>query len=537
MRGSRRARSPARATTSSWRSSRRSCFASISISTPTRACATSIARSASRCRRRDFALDMKLGPGGIREIEFIVQALQIVRGGREPALRARGTQAALDAIAARGLLPDAAVATCCAPPTCSSATSSTGCNIATIGKRSESRPTGRARGARAARRGYPQCRRFRGGARRASRGGERAIRRRLRRRRPSPPRQRRQRDDHAADDARCRRRARPICPRWRRSGAAMRMPISARDALAQAGFDDPADLVAELARLRASNRYVALPALSQQRVDELVPRLLQVAAIERSESASAQTVFKRLFGLLEAISRRSAYLALLIEHPPVSAPARAADGRIELGRRLPDAASAAAGRAARCARPACRCRIGTPGATSCARLMRDHERRRGAAARRAAPFPARAIVSAPRPGSRRTADRRAPRRSFVGAGRRRHRGDARRRLERDGRDSDDAPPKFAVVGYGKLGGKELGYASDLDLVFLHDDPDEIGHRALCEARAKAHHVAHRDRRPRERSTTSTFVCARTASPASWCPRSRRSGATSASTRGRGSTRR
>jgi glutamate-ammonia-ligase adenylyltransferase len=30
-------------------------------------------------------------------------------------------------------------------------------------------------------------------------------------------------------------------------------------------------------------------------------------------------------------------------------------------------------------------------------------------------------------------------------------------------------PRFAVIGYGKLGGKELGYASDLDLVFLHDD--------------------------------------------------------------------
>jgi glutamate-ammonia-ligase adenylyltransferase len=30
-------------------------------------------------------------------------------------------------------------------------------------------------------------------------------------------------------------------------------------------------------------------------------------------------------------------------------------------------------------------------------------------------------------------------------------------------------PKFAVISYGKLGGKELGYASDLDLVFLFDD--------------------------------------------------------------------
>jgi glutamate-ammonia-ligase adenylyltransferase len=37
---------------------------------------------------------------------------------------------------------------------------------------------------------------------------------------------------------------------------------------------------------------------------------------------------------------------------------------------------------------------------------------------------------------------------------------------------DAPPPKFAITGYGKLGGKELGYASDLDLVFLYDDLDE-----------------------------------------------------------------
>ncbi len=30
-------------------------------------------------------------------------------------------------------------------------------------------------------------------------------------------------------------------------------------------------------------------------------------------------------------------------------------------------------------------------------------------------------------------------------------------------------PKFSVIGYGKLGGKELGYASDLDIIFLYDD--------------------------------------------------------------------
>jgi glutamate-ammonia-ligase adenylyltransferase len=40
-------------------------------------------------------------------------------------------------------------------------------------------------------------------------------------------------------------------------------------------------------------------------------------------------------------------------------------------------------------------------------------------------------------------------------------------------------PRFAVIAYGKLGGKELGYASDLDVVFLYadDDPEAPGNYA------------------------------------------------------------
>ncbi len=39
-----------------------------------------------------------------------------------------------------------------------------------------------------------------------------------------------------------------------------------------------------------------------------------------------------------------------------------------------------------------------------------------------------------------------------------------------GRHRDE--PRHAIIGYGKLGGKELGYGSDLDIVFLYDDDDE-----------------------------------------------------------------
>src|SRR5690606_32414496 len=44
-----------------------------------------------------------------------------------------------------------------------------------------------------------------------------------------------------------------------------------------------------------------------------------------------------------------------------------------------------------------------------------------------------------------------------------------------GRQGELEPPHFAIIAYGKLGGKEIGYASDLDLVFLYDDPgDDAG---------------------------------------------------------------
>ncbi|MGH8162832.1 MAG: bifunctional [glutamate--ammonia ligase]-adenylyl-L-tyrosine phosphorylase/[glutamate--ammonia-ligase] adenylyltransferase, partial [Rhodanobacteraceae bacterium] len=59
--------------------------------------------------RRDLADHLKLGPGGIREIEFIVQLQQLIRAGRDPALRAQGLLPALQACGARGYLPAARV--------------------------------------------------------------------------------------------------------------------------------------------------------------------------------------------------------------------------------------------------------------------------------------------------------------------------------------------------------------------------------------------------------------------------------------------
>ncbi len=58
----------------------------------------------SEVRRRGLTNNIKLGAGGIREIEFIAQVFQLIRGGREPSLRHRGLLKTLQAIDELGLL-------------------------------------------------------------------------------------------------------------------------------------------------------------------------------------------------------------------------------------------------------------------------------------------------------------------------------------------------------------------------------------------------------------------------------------------------
>ena len=59
---------------------------------------------ADQVARKDLSDNLKHGPGGIREVEFCVQLIQMIRGGREPALRVRGLLPALAACADRGFM-------------------------------------------------------------------------------------------------------------------------------------------------------------------------------------------------------------------------------------------------------------------------------------------------------------------------------------------------------------------------------------------------------------------------------------------------
>jgi len=407
-------------------------------------------------KRRDYAQDVKLGPGGIREIEFIVQALQIVRGGREPALRVRGTRAALAAAAARGLLSEGAT---------SSLADAYGF-LRNVEHRLQYRDDRQTQLVPADPAECDALARAAGFATAAEFGRALALHRDavsmqfdaafgstagVERAEPA--------SDADGELA-------PLAALWRGD---LGEP-AARDTLARAGFDDPPALVGELARLRASSRYVTLPALSQQRVDDLVPRLLRVAVTERIDAARPQTVFQRLFDLLQSISRRSAYLALLAEHPPVlprlaqlmGASSWAADYLTRHPLLLDELLDA-------------RVLLAPPDwdawRAELARLMRDHDgdpegqmdglrHFRQAHAFRLLAQDLAGLLTVERLADHLSALADAILAATLGA------------VWAQMGGAADAPPRFAIVGYGKLGGKELGYASDLDLVFLHDDPDD-----------------------------------------------------------------
>lgn len=62
-------------------------------------------------RRRGLEHNIKLGAGGIREVEFIVQVFQLIRGGRDRQLQTPSLREALSQIGALALLPQSTVAT------------------------------------------------------------------------------------------------------------------------------------------------------------------------------------------------------------------------------------------------------------------------------------------------------------------------------------------------------------------------------------------------------------------------------------------
>ena len=394
-------------------------------------------------RGSGYADDVKLGPGGIREIEFIAQALQIVRGGKEPDLRVRNTRAALAALAERGLLPRRA----------SNALQDAYCFLRNVEHRLQYRddrqtqqlpddPSERTLLGETL--GYSDLASFTRALALHRRNVEAQFAMVLGESRTGT---------RVSDDPHS------LIRLWKEPSAV------APETLAHAGFSDPDALLVALQRARNGSRYAQLPALSRERFDQLVPMLLRIAVDEKIPDADPQTVFLRLFALLEEVSRRSAYLALFVEHPPLlprlaqlmGASAWAADYLTRhpiLLDELLDSRSLFA-------EPDWRSL-----SDELSRLLATHQddpERQMDALRHFQQAQTLRLLAQDLSG-RLTVERLADHLSaladvILAATLAR----CWTQMQKTG-----APHRFAVIGYGKLGGKELGYASDLDLVFLYD---------------------------------------------------------------------
>lgn len=82
-------------------------------------------------------------------------------------------------------------------------------------------------------------------------------------------------------------------------------------ALSEMGYKEPEQTLSRLQMLRSSNRYQQLPELSRQRLDRLMPIVIKQSAQEKN----ADTALLRTILLLESICRRASYLALFSEYP------------------------------------------------------------------------------------------------------------------------------------------------------------------------------------------------------------------------------
>ncbi|HSY46015.1 MAG TPA: bifunctional [glutamate--ammonia ligase]-adenylyl-L-tyrosine phosphorylase/[glutamate--ammonia-ligase] adenylyltransferase [Steroidobacteraceae bacterium] len=239
--------------------------------------------------RREVADNVKLGPGGIREIEFIVQALQLTRGGRDRRLQTPSLRAALARLGETRLLPDTAV-------------NELGAAYAFL-RRLENRlqmladqqvhrlpaqPLDRERIALAM--------------------GERdwtALEAALAAHRESVSRHFRLVLFGAGRD-----QPPAVCIDLGRFWDSQAETAALADALAEAGFRDSAEAARLLLELRASALVRKLDEPGRQRLQALLPALLADVA----HSSAQLPVLRRVLAIIEATGKRSAYFALLREN-------------------------------------------------------------------------------------------------------------------------------------------------------------------------------------------------------------------------------
>ncbi|GLK90525.1 bifunctional [glutamate--ammonia ligase]-adenylyl-L-tyrosine phosphorylase/[glutamate--ammonia-ligase] adenylyltransferase [Pseudomonas turukhanskensis] len=409
-------------------------------------------------RRKGMAENIKLGSGGIREVEFIAQAFQLIHGGRDLSLQQRPLLKVLKTLEGQGYLPPAVVAEMRDGYEFLRYTEHAIQAIAD--RQTQMLPDNNDERARVAFiMGFDTWAAFH----------ERLMYWRGRiewhfRQVIADPDE----DENGEADL-C------VGSEWLPLWEDALDEESACRQLADAGFADAQSAWQRLAGLRSGNQVRAMQRLGRERLDAFIPRLLAQAV----EHENPDLVLERVLPLIEAVARRSAYLVLLTENPgalqqlltlcaaspwiaeqisrfpllldellnegrlfkPPLAPELAAELRERLTR-IPEDDLEQQMEALRHFKLAHRLRVAASEISGALPLMKVSDY---------LTWLAEAILDQVLALAWRhtVAKHGTPQRA----------------------DGGLCDPDFIIVGYGKVGGIELGHGSDLDLVFIHDgDP-------------------------------------------------------------------
>jgi len=409
-------------------------------------------------RRKGMADNVKLGAGGIREVEFVAQVFQLIHGGRDRSLQQRPLLGVLATLEGQGYLPVATVAELREGYEFLRYTEHALQAIAD--RQTQMLPDNDLDRARVA--CMLGCAGWEAFLGRLAQWRERI-------------------DGHfhqviavPGEDESAEAQPADGCwrPLWEGLGEGEE---SALRQLAEAGFADPQQVCRRLAALRGGSQVRAMQRLGRERLDAFIPQLLALAA----QQGDPDLVLERVLPLVEAVARRSAYLVLLSENPGalqrllslcaaspwiaeqiarfpllldqllneerLYSPPQEAELAAELNAlllRIPEDDLEQQMEALRHFKLAHRLRVAASEIAGTLPLMKVSDY---------LTWLAEAILD--------QVLRLAWRQMVV-----RH-GSPRR--------SDGSPCEldFIIVGYGKVGGIELGHGSDLDLVFIHDgDP-------------------------------------------------------------------
>jgi glutamate-ammonia-ligase adenylyltransferase len=406
-------------------------------------------------RRKGMADNIKLGSGGIREIEFIAQAFQLIHGGRDLSLQQRPLLKVLATLEGQGYLPPAVVAEM-----------RQGYEFlryvehalqAIADRQTQMLPDNQQDRLRVAcimgfdswATFHEQLMHWRG-----------RIEWHFRQVIADPD------DEEGAEAEQC------IGGEWLPLWEEALDEETACRQLTEAGFNEPAAALKRLVDLRGGSQVRTMQRLGRERLDAFIPRLLAQAA----EHANPDLVLERVLPLVEAVARRSAYLVLLTENPsalqrllnlcaaspwiaeqisrfPLLLDELLNEGRLfsppqgeelsaELRERLtriPEDDLEQQMEALRHFKLAHRLRVAASEIAGTLPLMKVSDY---------LTWLAEAILEQVLALAWRhtVAKHGAPRRA----------------------DGSQCDPDFVIVGYGKVGGIELGHGSDLDLVFIHD---------------------------------------------------------------------